>query len=79
MANQVRWGAMKVGDRVQVFEHAKRGYLGKTGVITGSGGQMWGRAWTMNGVRGKQLWRVRMNGIEETILCSEKGLKLCVD
>jgi hypothetical protein len=70
---------MKVGDRVQVFGHAKRGYLGKTGVITGSGGVAWGRSRTMNGTKGKQLWRIRMDGTEETILCIEKGLKTYVE
>jgi hypothetical protein len=44
MATRVWWWTMKVGDRVQVFKHAKRSYLGKTGIITSSGGVLWGGA-----------------------------------
>ena len=74
---------MKVGDMVQVFKHAKRTYLGKTGIITSSGGIMWGGARKfgtekplMKGAKGRQMWWVRMNGKEDTILCLEENLKL---
>jgi hypothetical protein len=60
---------MKVGDRVKVFKHAKRIYLGKTGVIIFSGGAVWGG-------KGKKMWGVRMEDTEETILCLEENLKL---
>jgi hypothetical protein len=74
---------MKVEDRVRVIKHAKGNYLGKTGIITSSGGVMWGGARKfgtekplMAGAKGRQMWWVRIEDKEETIICLEENIKL---
>jgi hypothetical protein len=74
---------MKEGDKVKIIKYNKGRYLGKIGTVTGSGGVMWGRARKLSpakqlikGAEARQMWWVRLNHVEGTILCLEEHLEL---
>ena len=74
---------MNVKNRVKIIEHANKELVGKTGFIASSGGIMWRGARKlgtdkplMKGGDGDPTWWVKVDGLDDSILCLEKHLEL---